>query len=1840
MAESPPAAAEAAAPDDLDAGNYEVLRQRLLGLGRELGGKAEALNARRKALFGGTELTVIGSARVRTENNCVPRDIVAVQGQHLLVGYNVFVGLKTGTRVGDVFGLQRLERTPEGEFDLHPLPETAIPPLLDAPAFKREFQELFQYYKDARLDHLVAQDQKLLAVFRTGKTAKDVRVFRWSLDPQGRPTYVDNRGERDYVYPPSHDFTWTLTAREDQVRGRHPHVSLQDLVFVETVGGDLTVKVEDNTEDGLGIYREPVEDKNQSLDDAHIQYAVLGSLVVFKVLPFRETEWRHFVFNTRTQQVLRVDAIARACVQLPEDHGIIFPGGYYLQTGAFKLFDGDHSDLEFKQAIRSPNGEDVLYAFHHREEGSYVLFPYNLIRKEVQTPIHCHGWTLFEDGTMLVFRAQSSEPTRVHPLQVWRTPFCSPEVAAAAPTDGSFLSKVGNADLVRGISEALSIQRLVEEQRPTRQLYEDLIASATRALDAYHWLGHAEAGDLLSSLQAVRHNADLIVGEFEKVLALRHKAEAVVGEAEAALRELERRLQPEEWTTVEPFLDALGQLRTQRGHLITLKDVRYVDLPRLEALEGAVVGHFERVSRAAIEFFLRPDAFGPLVQSLEDLLARIEATTRSPEIAPLEEELSRTSAGLEVLAEVLGGLEVDDPTARTRVLEAISEVLSHVNRVRATLLARRKELRGSEGKAEFAAQFRLFAQAVSSALALADTPERCDEQLARLMLQLEELEGKFGEFEQFLSDLTDKRTEVYEAFDARRQALVDERQRRAQTLLQAADRIVQGIGRKAATFKSLDELNAYFAADPMVGKLRQISGQLLELQDTVKSDEVTSRLKAAQQEALRALRDRLDLGGDGEGMVRFGRHSFHVHSRAFELTLVPGSEGLKLHITGTDFHERLDDPAFADTRPFWDQQLVSETAEVYRGEYLAYCILADAEAGQAGLSLDRLLRARTEPQGLLELVRAYAADRYDEGYERGVHDADGALILEQLIGLRQAAGLLRFPPGPRAWACLFWCAQRSGPEAAAWARRARSLHRLRQALQAQSGLAALGEELGRAVEGFLAGHGLPAAPGEGALAGQYLAEELGQDPPRFVSGAEARELVEAFRQHLDGAGQRAAFEDDLAQLGERLAERFALARAWLEGFVGALPAEQRAARAVALPEAVALLLVGDQLDRAPSSARLVSRVSGLLGQHARVQERALELRLDELLARLSAFRAQRVPAYRAYRQRVRELLERERARLRLDELQPRVLTSFVRNRLVDEVYLPLVGANLAKQIGAAGATKRTDLMGMLLLISPPGYGKTTLMEYVASRLGLAFVKVNGPALGHEVTSLDPSGAPSATARQELEKIGLALEMGNNVMLYLDDIQHTSPELLQKFISLCDGSRRIEGVWRGRTRTYDLRGKKFCVVMAGNPYTESGERFQIPDMLANRADTYNLGDVLTGKEELFALSYLENALTSNQTLAPLAARDPADVHRLIRVARGEEVPSSEFAHSYSAVELQEIGAVIRHLLRVQQVLLMVNQQYIASAAQAEEYRTEPPFKLQGSYRNMNKVAEKVAPALDPSELERLIDDHYQAEAQTLTTGAEQNLLKLGELRGRLAPAQATRWEEIKRSFARIQLQGGSDADPVTRVTGQLSGLTEHVQRLRDGMSQDARALREQLAAALAHLAEEGRQGPDLSGLVPLLEQMTRAQQQQAGASSGRELGPLLERLEQGLAALQRPELEVKLQLRPDGLERLVAQQAELLDQAVRPLAEAAARSVSEGHQTTSRLAALLERWLKAEEARRVRLRTPSTSRLGGGGDSSDSSEEELPTAPPSAPPHSSAEGPLAHKVTRRRGPGAE
>ena len=77
----------------VEGGNYDVIRARLSAAGKELHEAARGLDARRRETFGSTAIEVLGTERVRTENNCVPRDIVQIGGS-LLFGYNVFLGLK------------------------------------------------------------------------------------------------------------------------------------------------------------------------------------------------------------------------------------------------------------------------------------------------------------------------------------------------------------------------------------------------------------------------------------------------------------------------------------------------------------------------------------------------------------------------------------------------------------------------------------------------------------------------------------------------------------------------------------------------------------------------------------------------------------------------------------------------------------------------------------------------------------------------------------------------------------------------------------------------------------------------------------------------------------------------------------------------------------------------------------------------------------------------------------------------------------------------------------------------------------------------------------------------------------------------------------------------------------------------------------------------------------------------------------------------------------------------------------------------------------------------------------------------------------------------------------------------------------------------------------------------------------------------------------------------------------------------------------------------------------------------------------------------------------------
>jgi hypothetical protein len=171
--------------------------------------------------------------------------------------------------------------------------------------------------------------------------------------------------------------------------------------------------------------------------------------------------------------------------------------------------------------------------------------------------------------------------------------------------------------------------------------------------------------------------------------------------------------------------------------------------------------------------------------------------------------------------------------------------------------------------------------------------------------------------------------------------------------------------------------------------------------------------------------------------------------------------------------------------------------------------------------------------------------------------------------------------------------------------------------------------------------------------------------------------------------------------------------------------------------------------------------------------------------------------------------------------------------------------------------------------------------------------------------------------------------------------------------------------------------------------------------------------------------------------------------------------------------------------------------------------------------MNKLTEKVVAAHTDAEIESLIDDHYAGESQTLTTGAEQNLLKLADMRGRLTPDGAIRWEEIKKGFVRVKMMGGKDDDPVARVTGALGTL-----------------------------------GSQLDGIGKTLTQAV-AQSNAPAQTVAKELN----KLHAALTTLASRELMVKVERDP-AIAELLAQQLSTVETSLAPLVRALVESLSE------------------------------------------------------------------------------
>ena len=1599
--------------ETLEAGTYEIIRKRLQTQKDDLVKRLNLLNEARKEVFTSADFSLLANQRINTENNCVSRGIIAL-GNLCIFGYNVHFGLRSDIQLSDVFSIYTLENN---QF----VPQTLE--LINDENFITDYKNLYKYYRDSIFSKFRRTENYLYMIFQTSKNPEDLKAFKWLINGD-KLRYQDDRSIHEVVKAPQHEFQWVKTTLEDRRLGIFPHVSILDKVFIEATGGDITFKVENNTDSGQGIYSEKVENKDQQLDDAEYYYADLGNLILIRIKPYQE-DFRAFVFNTRTKEVVNIKTLNDCGILLPDNHGVIFPNGYYLQNGDHKIFESDLNNLEFFRKIASPNGEDYLYIFYQNDRNMYVLMSYNIIKQQVETPIICNGHTLFRDGTLIFFRSEQ-EASRHHQVQIWNTPY-SAELKENKEKKENFLYKIGNKDIVKAMAESQEVIQLINKEDTYEGLYDDIMKKANDVVDAYFWISDKTAFTLSEPLVQIKEIANTAIDEFEKVKAQKkHSSEVLVSTVEK-VNNLMMSVKNAKFNSLETHVKLLAETRKMQGEVIELANLKYIDLEKIEELKQTLSGANTKLSEKTVQFLLRDEALVPYEEKVLAQRKNVEEVKKVIDAQKIEENCKTISSELELLIDILNSLKIEDTTHATKIIEKISLIFSSLNEVRAQLKKKVDSLKNKEAAGEFRAQLTLLEQSIVNYLELATDPDKCDEYFTKVSVQVEELESKFADFDDFIIVISDKRNEVVKAFDNKKAQLIEQINRRTASLEQIGLRVLKNVENKAQSFKTKEEIQAFYSTDLMVDKVRKLVNDLKELGDVSKAENLENSLKTSLEDALRILKDKTELFADGENIISLGSYKFAVNKQALDLTVVRREDKLFYHLTGTNFYHELKDADIIKYRPIWEQEVVSENKQVYRAEYLAY--LAFQESRNA-----KNFDAK-------EFIARRVEQSYSESYMKGVHDYDAFQIYESLVNMTGQLGVLSFRPQIRVASQLFWHSI---------AKDEKDLLRglivsANNVLKAFPGSQNYNYVTSRIQDMFLEWNQyFDTEKIRPNLVSFYLFSEFA-DNPAFTVSEQAKELEKEFLSYLKENKLWESFDADVSDDSFSTVERYYLVRNWLSSFID-LSEKLKKYRG----EAACILLLKEHSFELRRSTDIIE-IEDLRGTHSVIENNIYKVDYHRLVQKLAIFTRVDVPVFNEFTKLKETLIQNFKKSLKVNELKPRVLTSFVRNKLINEIYLPLIGANLSKQLGVAGDNKRTARMGMLLLLSPPGYGKTTLMEYLANIMGLNFVKINGPTIGHSITSIDPSEAKTSGAREELKKINLSFEMADNVMLYLDDIQHCSSEFLQKFISLADGQRKMDGIFEGESKTYDLRGKRFCVIMAGNPYTESGEKFQIPDMLANRADVYNLGDVIGDSAHLFKLSLIENAIVENPYIQKIAGKSFPDFYNLVDFVetRSEVMPDLE--GNYTQQDIDDFIAVIKNSLMVRDVVMKVNQNYILSAAMQDAYRTEPSFKLQGSYRDMNKMIGQIVPLMNAKEINGLIMTHYENEAQTLTADSEANLLKLKEIAGNMTPEERNRWQQIKEIFAKNTKFANIDPDNQTgQVIAQLVEFNENLQGIKKAL----------------------------------------------------------------------------------------------------------------------------------------------------------------------------------------------
>ena len=251
-----------------------------------------------------------------------------------------------------------------------------------------------------------------------------------------------------------------------------------------------------------------------------------------------------------------------------------------------------------------------MYVFYNRHSGHYVLLSYNMIEQQVQTPIICNGFSIFENGHLIYFKSDETAQKH-HGIQIWQTPYVGRDFTIGT-RDDSFVYKIGNKEIVRAMAESNELMNLIGQDDSYANLYVDLVKKSTDILDTYFWLADAHTFEIAKPITDIRESATAAVDEFDKVVRIRRNTTEQFNKTAKLARENITSAATKQFRHIDEFVSALASLRTSRGQVISLKELKYIDLAAVEDLEQKIGENSERISHRCVEFLLRDDSLAPL----------------------------------------------------------------------------------------------------------------------------------------------------------------------------------------------------------------------------------------------------------------------------------------------------------------------------------------------------------------------------------------------------------------------------------------------------------------------------------------------------------------------------------------------------------------------------------------------------------------------------------------------------------------------------------------------------------------------------------------------------------------------------------------------------------------------------------------------------------------------------------------------------------------------------------------------------------------------------------------------------------------------------------------------------------------------------------------------------------------------------------------------------------------------------------------------------------------------------------------------------------------------------